>query len=115
MSVTSTPPISNYLFSQAYSSSARTAATQNRIQQIENPNSSITTHNNSSQRENITLEAKPDPKSPTSFSVESTVLSKQPDDPPERFSLDSHIDKPSRTFLSIAQYTENRALVDTFA
>ena len=66
-------------------------------------------------RQQLTFEAKADPTTPNSYSVEHTVKTIQPDEPPKRTTLDPNLDKPSHTFLSIALYNEQTPLIDTFA
>ena len=62
-----------------------------------------------------TLEAKADPIKPNSYSVGHIVKATQPDEPLKHTAPDPNLDKPSHTFLSIALYSEQIPLVDTFA
>jgi len=66
-------------------------------------------------RQQHTFEAKADPTKPNSYSVEHTIKTIQPNEPPERITLDPNLDKPSHTFMSIALYDEQTPLIDTFA
>lgn len=81
---------------------------------LDKPNATPLAPTDSIERQQLTFEAKADPTKPNSYSVDHTIKTIQPDEPPKRTTLSPNLDKPSYTFLSIALYQEQTPLVDTF-